>query len=223
MNRPVVALETSGRAPSVAVRRGTLEASRDLDAERAHASDLLPALDELLREVGGTPAEIGAVLVGTGPGSYTGLRVGIATALGIARGARAQLRGVPSGEVLCYAELRPGEEGTVLLDARAGEAYLARYRRTADDVEVVRAPCVIPIAEVPVAVEGNGPIFGDRAAFEASGSLPSLESRLRAGGRGHARALLELGTKRLERLGAQAPSDVAPLYLRPFAVRARRR
>ena len=223
MNRTVVALETSGRAPSVAVRCGALEASRDLEESRAHASDLLPTLDALLREVGGEPSGIGAVLVGTGPGSYTGLRVGIATALGIARGTGAGLRGVPSGETLCFAELRPGEEGTVLLDARAGEVYLARYRRTADEVEVVRAPCVLPVGEVLGALEESGPIFGDREGIEVAGAPASLGSRFRAGPRPDARALLALGTKRLERLGAQAPSDVAPLYLRPFAVRTRRR
>ena len=223
MNRSIVALETSGRAPSVAVRRGALEASRDLEKDRAHASDLLPALDALLREVGGRPAEIGGVLVGTGPGSYTGLRVGLATALGIVRGTGARLRGVPSGETLCFAELRPGEEATVLLDARAGEVYLARYRRTADEVEVVRAPCVLRVAEAAGAVEDRGPIFGDREAIEAAGALAALGPRFRAGARPHAHALLALGTSRLERLGAQAPSDVAPLYLRPFAVRARRR
>lgn len=223
MSPAIVALETSGRAASVAVRCGAREASRDLEAERAHASDLLPALDSLLRAVGGRPSEIGAVLVGTGPGSYTGLRVGIATALGIARGSGARLRGVPSGETLCYAELRPGEEGTVLLDARAGEIYLARYRRTADEIEVLRAPCVLPVAEALGAVEGSGPVFGDREAIDAAGGLALLGPRFRASGRSHARALLELGTRRLERLGAEAPSDVAPLYLRPFAVRTRRR
>jgi tRNA threonylcarbamoyladenosine biosynthesis protein TsaB len=223
VKRAIVALETSGRAPSVAVRRGALEASRDLERDRAHASDLLPALDALLREVGGSPAEIGAVLVGTGPGSYTGLRVGLATALGIVRGTGAQLRGVPSGETLCYAELRPGEEATVLLDARAGEVYFARYRRTADEIEVVRAPCVLPVTDVRGAVEDRGPIFGDREAIEAAGALDALGPRFRSGVRAHARALLALGTQRLQRVGAQAPSDVAPLYLRPFAVRARRR
>jgi N6-L-threonylcarbamoyladenine synthase len=223
MIRAVVALETSGRAPSVAVRCGEREASRDLEAERAHASDLLPALDLLLREIGGRPAEIGAVVVGTGPGSYTGLRVGIATALGIARGTGAAIRGVPSGETLCYGELRPGEEGTVLLDARAGEIYLARYRRAADEIEVLRAPCVLLAGEVLGAVEGAGPIFGDRTALEASGALASLEPRFRAGRRAEARSLLALGSRRLERLGAQSPADVAPLYLRPFAVRTRRR
>ena len=223
MNPVVVALETSGRAPSVAVQRGGREASRDLERERAHASDLLPALDLLLREVGGRPSEIGAVLVGTGPGSYTGLRVGIATALGIARGSSAQIRGVPSGETVCWAELGPGEDGTVLLDARAGEIYLARYRRTADEIEVLRAPCVLAAGEASGAVEGTGPVFGDRAALEAAGVLGSLATRFRAGARPEARALLALGMRRLERLGATAPSEVAPLYLRPFAVRARRR
>ena len=223
MNRTVVALETSGRASSVAVRCGTREASRDLEAGRAHASDLLPALDLIVREVGARPGEIEAVLVGTGPGSYTGLRVGIATALGIVRGTGARLRGVPSGETLCFAELRAGDEGTVLLDARAGEIYLASYRRAEDEVEIVRAPCVLPVGEVAAAVPDSGTILGDREALAAAGLLPRCEARFRPDARPAARALLELGSKRLARLGGMPPAEVAPLYLRPFAVRARRR
>ena len=223
MNRAVVALETSGRAPSVAVRCGERSASADLESERAHASDLLPTVDRLLREVGARPSGIDAVLVGTGPGSYTGLRVGIATALGIARGCDARLRGVPSGETLCWAELRAGEEGTVLLDARAGEIYLARYLRTDDEVDILRAPCVLRPAEVGAEVARGGPIFGDAEALVASNLLPGAGARFREGARPVARALLELGAKRLERLGPVPPADVAPLYLRPFAVRTRRR
>ena len=223
MSGSVVALETSGRASSVAVRCGTRESSRDLEAGRAHASDLLPTLDGLLREVGGRPAEIAAVLVGTGPGSYTGLRVGIATALGIARGTGARLRGVPSGETLCFAELLANEEGTVLLDARAGEIYLARYRRTEDEIEVLRAPCVLPVGEVAAAVPDAGTILGDREAVAATGLLSRAGSRFRPEARPSARALLELGSKRLARLGGMPPAEVAPLYLRPFAVRSKRR
>jgi tRNA threonylcarbamoyladenosine biosynthesis protein TsaB len=223
VSRPVVALETSSRSSSVAVRLGDREVAVELEAGRAHASDLLPALDRILRDLGARPAEIEAVLVGTGPGSYTGLRVGIATALGIARGSGARLRGVPSGETLCFAELRPGEEGSVLLDARSGEIYLARYRRTPEDVDVLHPPCVLRPEEVAALIPGDGPIFGDGEAAAAAGLLPQSASRLRSGARPSARALLDLGSRRLERLGGMAPAEVAPLYLRPFAVRARRR
>ena len=89
-----VALETSTRQPSVAVRDATRVVERRLDRNGAHASDLLPALDALLTECGAGPRDITRIAVGIGPGSYTGLRVGIATAQGLARGTGAPLVGV---------------------------------------------------------------------------------------------------------------------------------
>ena len=218
----IVALETSARASSVAVRAGDGELETALEAGRAHASDLLPALDRMLRELGAAPSEVAAVLVGTGPGSYTGLRVGIATALGLALGSGASLRGVPSGETLAFGELAPGDEGTVLLDARAGEMYLAQYRRTEDEIEVVRAPCVIRPEDALAALPASGPIFGDEAAAVAARFGASERSRLRLDVRPRASALLALGAARLERLGPQAPGEIRPLYLRSFPVRPRR-
>lgn len=218
MSELILALETSARGPSVAVRLGAREIEVELEPARAHAGDLLPALDRTLRELGASPGEVTAVLVGTGPGSYTGLRVGIATALGIARGAGAVLRGVPSGETLCFGELEPGEEASVLLDARAGELYFAHYRRTETEVEVVCAPCVLLPAEIDATLPAAGPIFGDAASL-----VPQAKQRFRTGAVPRARALLALGADRIRRLGGQSPAEVAPLYLRPFAVSRRRR
>ena len=73
----IVALETSSRPPSIAVQSGGTTLAFSLEAGRRHASDLLGALESLLSELGQSPASIQAVIVGTGPGSYTGLRVGI--------------------------------------------------------------------------------------------------------------------------------------------------
>ena len=223
MSGIAVALETSARAASVAVRLRGRTLATALEAGRAHASDLLPAIDRMVRELGGTPGEIAIVLVGTGPGSYTGLRVGIATALGLARGCRAELRGVPSGETLCFGELSPGEEASVLLDARAGELYFAHYRRTADEVDVLRAPCVLLPGEVAGTLPTGGPIFADAQAVEAAGLSPEVRERVRLDVAPRAAALLDLGAGRIERSGGQDPREVQPLYLRAFAVRARKR
>ena len=223
MSALVVALETSSRSPTVAVRAGDAMLEARLESARAHASDLVPALDRMLKELGATAAAITAVLVGTGPGSYTGLRVGIATALGVARGTRAQLRGVPSGETLCFGALAPGEEAAVLLDARSGEVYFAHYRRSANEVEILRAPCVIRPDDVPAALPRSGPLFVDAPSPEAIGIPAAARERVRVDVHPRAASLLALGSARLARLGPQAPEAVQPLYLRPFAVRAARR
>jgi tRNA threonylcarbamoyladenosine biosynthesis protein TsaB len=218
-----VALETSARPPSVAVSDGVRSAHAALAPDRAHASDLLSALDRLLTGIGARPGAIQVVLVGTGPGSYTGLRVGIATALGLARGSGADILGVPSGETVAFAELRPGEEGVALIDARQDELYFAHYRRTPDEVEIVRAPCVVAAPELAALVPDGIPIFGDAAAADAGSLSPEQRSRLRSQAIPRAEALLALGAARFERSGPHAPQSIEPLYLRPFAARQRRR
>jgi tRNA threonylcarbamoyladenosine biosynthesis protein TsaB len=219
----VVALETSARPASVAVESRGRVLEVVLDPARAHASDLLPALDRLLREAGVPPREVRAVLVGTGPGSYTGLRVGVATALGIARASGAALRGVPSGETVAWAELGEGEVASVLSDARSGELYLAAYARLAAEVEVLLAPRALPPAVARAALLDRGPVFADATSADAAGLTPAQRARVRTGVAPRAGALLALGSRRLVALGPQRPEEVAPLYLRPFAAKARRR
>jgi len=216
-----LALETSTRSPSLALESGGSFLERALSAERPHASDLLPALAELLGELGASPRDLGAVFVGTGPGSYTGLRVGIATALGLARGAGAALFGVPSGETLAWAELEPGEEAAIVLDARGGELYFARYGRTPEGVTVLHAPCVLAAGDLGLLLPSGSRVFADAEAARAAG-LERLALHIepavpRAG------ALLALGSRRLAAEGAQDPAQIEPLYLRAFAAKSRRR
>lgn len=199
-----LALETSSRDASVALRSGDRILERRLSSARAHASDLVPALDELVRELGASPRELAAVFVGLGPGSYTGLRVGIATALGLTRSTGAALRGVCSFEVLLWERLRPGESGGVLLDGRAGGLYHARYRRGQDEIEELLAPAILPPQLARERARDDGRTLGDADAPAA-------------------RALLELGALRLARLGPHAAADVQPLYLRPFQATLRKR
>jgi len=224
--RVEVALETSSARPSVAARLGARIETATLAGDRAHASDLLPVLEGLLGRLGAGPARIGAVLVGTGPGSYTGLRVGIATALGLVRGAGADLFGVPSLEAMAFGELERGASAAFLLDARQGELYLARYRRDASGVSVLLAPCVTTAAALADLLEAEEPVYADEAALRAAGLERERASRPQAfvlGAVPRATALLELGALRLAQEGPQAPAQVEPLYLRAFVARSRRR
>jgi tRNA threonylcarbamoyladenosine biosynthesis protein TsaB len=199
-----VAIESSSRSASVAARAGGRTLQAQLAATRAHASDLLPALDGLVRELGRVPREIDAVYVGLGPGSYTGLRVGIATALGIVRSTGAALVGVCSFEVLLWERLQSGETGGVLLDGRSGGFYHARYARAAEGLEELLAPAILPPEEARARAAGDTRTFG-------------------ADDPPQARALLELGAARLARHGPMRPAEVQPLYLRPFQATTRAR
>lgn len=220
----VVALETSTRTPSVAIEADGTRREHVLSPTASHASDLLPALEALVHETGRAPHEIRAVLVGLGPGSYTGLRVGIATALGLARGAGASLFGVPSGEVLAFGELAEGERCVRLLDARQGELYFARYARERDEVRVLVPARVLRPEELEGLLDADDErIFGDETVGEAAGLGSAQRQRIETTVVPRAGALLELGAARFERFGGQDPEMIEPLYLRAFAARVRKR
>ncbi len=109
-------------------------------AGRQHASLLLPALKELLAANGLSPVDLTAVGVGTGPGSYTGLRVGLASAQGLASGLSLPLGGTPSLEAVAYRQLAEGQEAWLTWDARRGNVYAGRYLREAGSVRLSAGP-----------------------------------------------------------------------------------
>jgi tRNA threonylcarbamoyladenosine biosynthesis protein TsaB len=223
MSGLAVALETSTLEPSVAARRGAQTLEQELAGARPHARDLLPALERLLRELGAAPREVDTVVVGTGPGSYTGLRVGVATALGLARATGARLAAVPSTESLVRAALAPGEEASVVIDARSGELYFARYRRGPAEVEVVLAPCVVRAVALEPLLAPGSLVLADHDAVRAAGLERRADLRIDRRSRPRALATLELGLARLAARGPDDPSGVEPLYLRAFAAKSRRR
>ena len=220
-----VAFETSGRPASVALNKDGESFEEVLTEGRAHASNLLPALERLMERAHVEHAAIDVVFVGTGPGSYTGLRVGIATALGIARGADAKILGIPSGESRTFAECEVGSEASLLLDARQGELYFAHYKRTQDGVETLHAPCVTTTAELDDRLPTSGILLGDATVAKAAELSSDRVERLRIAdeseGYPRAGALLELGLSRLGAGESASMSAPEPLYLRPFAAKPR--
>ncbi len=218
-----VAIECSTDTGSVAARSRSgalLDASFDA---RLHAFALLDELARLLATLGESPASIARLFVGTGPGSYTGLRVAIATVLGLARGSGAPVYALSSYEALAWRELAPGAEATIRADARAGKLYHARYRRTSGDVEVLQAPMLIERGARSGPREAPERIFTENALARELGTDERLASTLDGEARPRAGALLELGEARLAR-GTLAPAElVEPLYLRSFEALERRR
>lgn len=211
-----LALETSRREASVALGVGATILAAEVGLE-AHASDLLPCLDQLLVRAG-TPRGSGrlplaALFVGLGPGSYTGLRVGLATALGLARASGAALHGLCSFEVLAWEALAPGEEAAVAQDARAGRFYLAHYRRTRDEVEVLLAPHACTARELVERCGAAPLVLGHAGLAEAAGlDHPAVRTDLRPS----AEALLRLGRARAA-AGRLLPQEtLEPLYLMSF-------
>jgi len=91
---------------------------------------------------------VAAVTVGVGPGSYTGLRVGLAAAHAMATAWSVPLGGADSLASLAWAALAPGETGVAVMDARRGNVYAAAYRRGAHDLIRIAPPAKQPRDEV---------------------------------------------------------------------------
>lgn len=108
---------------------------------RDHAARAVNEVAALLEAQPAGRERVGRVVAGTGPGSYTGVRVALATASGLARALGAQLFGASSFVALAAGLLGPGDEAVVTLDARRGNVYAAtcvREPREADLAPIVR-------------------------------------------------------------------------------------
>jgi len=163
----VLGIETSTRRGSVALwDAGTLVLALDHDKPNSHAEALLPLVARLFAETGISKSSLERIAVGTGPGSFTGLRVGIALGEGLALGIGVPLVGVGSLEAMARALPDPKRPCVAVLDAGRGELFVAAFGP--DGVELV-APCAIPVAEACARLLGvealkNAIVVGEGAA-----------------------------------------------------------
>jgi tRNA threonylcarbamoyladenosine biosynthesis protein TsaB len=123
-------LETSGQVGQVALAHGeTLCAQRRLDAARRHARDLAPAVSDLLAEQGWKPRDLTGVIVSRGPGSYTGLRVGIMSAKAMAYATGCAMIGVETFAAIASQTPAAVASLDVIGDAQQEKAYVQRFER----------------------------------------------------------------------------------------------
>ncbi|MHC4924987.1 MAG: tRNA (adenosine(37)-N6)-threonylcarbamoyltransferase complex dimerization subunit type 1 TsaB [Planctomycetota bacterium] len=170
-----VAFDTAGQVGSVAVSSGTDVLARlVMDVRGRHAAGLVPAIQETLEDAGVDPGEISGVVVGEGPGSFTGVRVAAATAKGLAAGWQVPLWAVSS---LAAGALNAEGSGVryVLFDARADRVYGACYGVGSAGLETLTPPHGGTLREVLAGDVPAGAVFmGDgavchRAAIEGAG------------------------------------------------------
>lgn len=129
---------------------------------RDHAARIVPELERLFQRARLEPGRVDGIGVGVGPGSYTGVRVGVATARGLARAWGVPLGGGSTLAALALRGLRPGEEGVAALDARRATVYAAAFRRPADptDFRLVPLGAVRKVARADLYAEGGRLVEG---------------------------------------------------------------
>jgi tRNA threonylcarbamoyladenosine biosynthesis protein TsaB len=160
----LIAFETSTDIGSVAVGRGPeLMGEVVIGARSRHAEQLLPALDFILHSAGIDRGDIRGIVVGAGPGSFTGVRVAAATARGLAAGLDVPLYAYSSLAALAL-EAMADRPVWALFDARRGEVYAACYARSTGDVLTeIAAPRALLAADVRAAGPSDARFAGDGA------------------------------------------------------------
>jgi tRNA threonylcarbamoyladenosine biosynthesis protein TsaB len=210
----IVAIETATTACAIALRVDSGEEFEVvLDDQRHHTETLTPGIRDLLGRVRLAPKDLDRVVVDRGPGLYTGLRVGVATAIGLSLAASADLVSVTSLELLAHGAHRIGTRGTFVsaVDGRRGELFVQTFSLRDDGTETLSEPSVT----TPVALRDEWSRRDDPVTFGGDGV-----ARYHAELRGVAGATLldQSVPSPLEALtlGESRPSNdaVTPLYLR---------
>lgn len=166
----ILNFDTSTRICSVAlVEEEKILSFRENDEGRNHASLLTVFIDEVLKEAGKSPSELDAIAVSKGPGSYTGLRIGISTAKGMAYALNIPVMAIPTLKIMAHGYLsrHAVDENALLcpmIDARRMEVYTEFYTQKLKVFREVGADIIEPESYRDIRKDHKMIFFGDGAA-----------------------------------------------------------
>jgi tRNA threonylcarbamoyladenosine biosynthesis protein TsaB len=209
-------LETSGRTGRVAPALGDkLRGERLLEQARRNARDLAPAVAELLAEQGWRPRDVQAVIVSRGPGSYTGLRVGIMSAKTFAYATGCALIAVDTFAAIALEAPEAVTRVDVLADAQQDKIYVQPFARSDEGWRPQGALTIRPLADWLAAREAGAAVTGPglrKWASHLPTEVPVLDARL---WEPQSASLLRIGLTRYLAGERDDPWTLEPLYLRP--------
>jgi len=186
---------------------------------RRHAEALAPQIAFVCEQAGVELRSIGCVAVDIGPGLFTGLRVGVTTALAIATTLRVPMIGVTSLDLLAFPAALTDRKIVAAVDARRGEVFHAAYRPVPGGVQRVSEPAVDRPDEVIAAIEADGEpvlavgdgVLAHRDGFATVRGVEVADDGLASPSAG---SLVALAHARALREEFVRPDEVQPLYLR---------
>jgi tRNA threonylcarbamoyladenosine biosynthesis protein TsaB len=215
----ILGIETSTKTGSVAVvSEAGVIAQYSLNIEVTHSERLMATVDRVLKDTGLTIADMGGYAVAIGPGSFTGLRIGLSAVKGLALVTNKPVAAVPTLEALAWNLPYAAYPVCAMLDARKKEVYAALYRFEGTALVHVMAEAVISLSLLHGRISGKTiftgeashlfrgdieKIFGDRAVFAPrSAILPS------------AATVAEIGLAMIKSNRQAEPDSLTPMYIR---------
>ena len=154
----ILAMDSSGLVASVAVlREDTVLAEYTVNHRKTHSQTLLPMIDEIMRRLDMDVSELDAIAVAGGPGSFTGLRIGSATAKGLGLALDRPLVSVPTVDALACNLCEVTDSLIVpMMDARRGQVYTGIYRFEDSGLQVVHEQWPVEVTELAELLNGRG-------------------------------------------------------------------
>lgn len=215
-----LAIETSGRIGSVAaVLDGRVVAEEQFEHGLAHAAHIIPMIDRLCAGQHWKPGDIQHLYVSAGPGSFTGLRIGITLAKTLALSTGVKLVAVPSVRVLAENAPQDATHLVIVLDAKRDQLFTARFERSASDDEwIEREPAhldslasVLDRSPRPVHLLGEGiPFHRKFIPTDDSTIIVTPEDCWRA----RAAAVAKIGMQLAAEGHFADPFTLTPIYIR---------
>ena len=218
----ILGLDSSGLVASVAiVEDAELRGEYTVNYKKTHSQTLLPMLDEVAKMIELDLETIDAIAVAGGPGSFTGLRIGSATAKGLGLALQKPLIHVPTVDALAYNLVGHKDMICPLMDARRNQTYTGLYAFEGNQMQILLEQCAVGIEEIiekvneqnrPVVFLGDGvPVF--TAFIEEHCKVPytfapAHMSKQRAG------AVAVLGMKMFKNGNYETAAEHRPDYLR---------
>lgn len=214
----ILGIETATQQVSVAIGGhegviGLVEISRG----RRHAETLVPAIDFLCAQAQLGLEDVSIIAVDVGPGLFTGMRVGLATAKALAFALRVPMIGISSLDLLAFPHRRADRVVVPVVDARKGEVFYSMYRPVPGGVQQVLTPRIASIDELVadlLARSQDALIVGDGALRYHEQILDGFRCELADNAHPSAGPLVQLAHARALREEWSQPSEIQPMYLR---------
>lgn len=207
----ILGIETCTNICSVALWDGQQMHEQLIETARSHSKSLIPMIEQVLKQAGVSIREVEAIACARGPGSFTGVRIGIGVAKGIAFGQEIPIVPISPLQAIAYRtmQLAQAQQVAVLMDARMGELYAADYQNQQGLPLLQGKERLTDIT----AIHAQGQVFAGTGMLEYAEELAAKQAVLSAVVFPHAADVVMLA-KQLDNVDMVSAAEFVPTYLR---------